>query len=129
MLRQIGTIVSSLFLFSCYGMSDGQTDTPLINIVGTGSDTGSGSGSGSGSDSCPVCSGSACCDQPEPHATPPSATVSVPNVLRADQRGDVPPVEDIDDGSAPVYNDPTNGCTQNLPNLPAGCIVFRGDAR
>jgi hypothetical protein len=130
MLRQIGTIVSSLFLFSCYGLSDSQVDTPIVEVVGSGSDT----GSGSDSDSCPVCSGSACCDEPEPHATPPAETQTDSSSTVADQRADATSVEDIDeDGvtvySDPVFNDPTNGCTQNLPNLPAGCTVFRGNAR
>src|SRR5215467_3721897 len=48
MLRQIGTIVTCLFLFSCYGESDSQTRNPIVQVIGPGSD---GGGDGSGTDS------------------------------------------------------------------------------
>src|SRR5262249_39530477 len=109
MLRQISTIIGSLLLFSCYGESDSQSNAPIVQIVGSGSDIGSGSGPGSGSASCPTCSGSACCD--EPHATPP-AEIAYSNTVAANQLADTPSVEEVPEDGVTLYNDPTNGCTQ-----------------
>jgi hypothetical protein len=111
-------------MISCYGLSDSQVDEP-IQTIGSGSDT----GSGSGSDTCATCTGSACCDEPEPHASPPPATPAPTDESAVARSADPRSAGDVEQGQTTVFSDPTNGCTQNLPNLPAGCIVFRGNAR
>jgi hypothetical protein len=122
MLRTIA--IASVFLFACGGVGHDSLDQSITGS-GSGSDggTGSGSGSGSGSD-CPTCSasGSGCCDPNEPIQQAPTTAQST---TMFDELGD----SDLLDDDFTTYSDTTNGCTQNLPQLPEGCIVYRGNAR
>src|SRR5690348_2627967 len=112
MLRTIA-IAASVLLFACGGVGHDSLDQSITGS-GSGSDggTGSGSGSGSGSD-CPTCSasGSGCCDPNEPIQQAPTTAQST---TMFDELGD----SDLLDDDFTTYSDTTNGCTQNLPQLP-----------
>jgi hypothetical protein len=114
MLRQFATIAIVTFMFACGG-------TGTVEQAATTTTDGSGSGSGSGSD-CPTCSGSGCCDSTEPYQQAPTTTTTQ---TLFDEFGD----PELLDDDFTTYSDTTNGCTQNLPQLPEGCIVYRGNAR